>query len=278
MGRGYVGGSGPFNLPAFQTAFQPIVDVAKRTILAYEALTRGTDGTSYPQLIGHLDAAALRVFHRQSAEATIQLAARLGIAELGASLCLNVQPDLHPDALNSDFVAKTAKNLGLLPANILLEFTEEHRLSIAEYKQLMERNRRAGFATGMDDFGAGYSGVAALVECHPEVLKLDRSLVRGIDTSFTRQKFVAAFVGCCEALDIRLIAEGIETEAECAMLLELGVPLMQGYLFSHPVVNQLPVETVWGVDAPMRRRPHGVRSSLLANFGPEPLSALILQA
>jgi EAL domain-containing protein (putative c-di-GMP-specific phosphodiesterase class I) len=250
MGRTYVGyrGAGPFDLPPFVIAYQPIVNFATRSIVAYEALTRGVNGTPYPELTAHLNASALRAFHRRTAETAILRAAELGLVELNASLCVNMQPDLHPDALDSDFVLEAAHRAGLSPSNILLEFTEDHRLSIPEYKQLLTRNKEAGFATGMDDFGAGYSGLSALVECRPEVLKLDRALVRGIDTSDTRQKIVEAFAKCSKALDMRLIAEGIETVEECRMLVDLGIIHMQGYLFSRPVPDELPVENVWGID------------------------------
>jgi len=280
MGRTFLGyrGAGPFDLPPFVIAFQPIVNVSTRSIVAYEALTRGENGTCYPQLVAHLNAAALRAFHRRTAETAVRRAAELGLADMDASLCINVQPDMHPEALNADFVLEVAHRYGLNTTNILLEFTEDHRLPIPEYKQLLERNKSAGFATGMDDFGAGYSGLSALVECRPEVLKLDRALVIGIDTSFTRQKIVAAFSDCCKALDMRLIAEGIETVEECNMLLELGIEHMQGYLFSRPVLDALPVESVWGIDhSPMTKR-LARRPSLLAALGLEALPSLTLQA
>ncbi len=268
MGRTFSGyrGAGPFDLPPFVIAFQPIVDVKARSIVAYEALTRGANGSLYPQLTAHLNTAALRAFHRRIAEMAVRRAVELGLKDLNASLCINVQPDLHPDSLDAGFILDAARRYGLDAADILVEFTEDHRLPIPEYKQLLARNKQAGFATGMDDFGAGYSGLSALVECRPEVLKLDRALVRGIDTSYTRQKIVAAFSDCCKALDMRLIAEGIETEQECRMLLDLGITHMQGFLFSHPVIDALPYDSVWGVDAiaaePRRRYRHSLLSAL----------------
>ncbi len=281
MSRAVVGyrGAGPFDLPPFVIAYQPIVDVGSRSIVAYEALTRGLNGTSYPQLVAHLNAAALRAFHRRTAETAIRRAAELGLLHLQASLCINLQPDLHPDALDAEFVARVARSCGLTPANILLEFTEDHRLPIPEYKQLLERNKEAGFATGMDDFGAGYSGLSALVECRPEVLKLDRALVKGIDTSNTRQKIVQAFANCCKALDMRLIAEGIETHPEAEMLQSLGITHMQGYLFSKPVVDTLPTHSVWGIDHVPAPAPRPYRQSLLAALGfDSALPTLTLQA
>jgi EAL domain-containing protein (putative c-di-GMP-specific phosphodiesterase class I) len=281
MSRAVVGyrGAGPFDLPPFVIAYQPIVDIQNPSIVAYEALTRGINGTPYPQLVAHLNTAALRAFHRRTAETAIRRASELGLLSLQASLCINLQPDLHPDALDAEFVARAARSCGLTADNILLEFTEDHHLSIPEYKQLLERNKEAGFATGMDDFGAGYSGLSALVECRPEVLKLDRALVKGIDTSDTRQKIVYAFTNCCKALDMRLIAEGIETHAECEMLQSLGITFMQGYLFSRPVVDTLPTHSVWGIDHLPEPERRGFRRSLLAalNFD-SAMPSLTLQA
>jgi len=280
MGKSFLGyrGAGPFDLPPFVIAFQPIVNVVNRSIVAYEALTRGPGGAAYPQLVAHLNAAALRAFHRRTAETAIRRAAQLGLADIPVSLCINVQPDIHPEALNAEFILEAARRYGLDAPNILLEFTEDHRLPIPEYKQLLERNKAAGFVTGMDDFGAGYSGLSALVECRPEVLKLDRALVTGIDTSITRQKIVSAFSDCCKALDMRLIAEGIETTAERDMLLELGIEHMQGFLFSPAVVDALPAESVYGVDLRTVVSPSSKRSSLLAALGLHALPALTLRA
>jgi EAL domain-containing protein (putative c-di-GMP-specific phosphodiesterase class I) len=111
------------------------------------------------------------------------------------------------------------------------------------------------------------------------VLKLDRALVKGIDTSDTRQKIVQAFANCSRALDMRLIAEGIETHAEAEMLESLGITCMQGYLFSKPVVDTLPTHSVWGVDHVAARDRRGYRHSLLAALGfQSALEGLTLQA
>jgi EAL domain-containing protein (putative c-di-GMP-specific phosphodiesterase class I) len=272
-------GAGPLNLPSFVIAYQPIVDVPRRTIVAYEALTRGVDGTSYPQLTAHLNPCALRAFHRRTAGFAIRRAAELGLLELHASLTVNLQPDLHPEALDAEFVEAAARSCGLTPGDILLEFTEDHRLPVPEYRQLLERNKDAGFATGMDDFGAGYSGLTALVECRPDVLKLDRALVTGIDSSDTRQKIVQAFANCSQALGMQLVAEGVETREECEMLQSLGITHMQGYLFSRPVVDTLPTHSVWGVDCASAPSRLGYRQSLLTalRFAPA-LPVLTLQA
>ncbi len=237
-------------MPDFVIAFQPIVDVCARRVVAYEALTRTPDGACYPKLIDGMDEETLRRFDREVAVEAIRRAVNLGLKELDVSLCLNLRPDLHPEALDAEYLRLAASTWGLLPSEILLEMTEEHKLAVPELYSLLERNQAAGFYTGVDDFGAGYSGLAMLVECRPEILKLDRALVRGIDSSDRRQKIVAAFAQIAESMKMSLIAEGVETVEEYEMLRALGIRFMQGYLFAPPTVEELPWHAVWGVTPP----------------------------
>ena len=234
-------------LPEFQIAYQPIVNMRTQRIIAYEALTRGRDGRCFPELVAKMDLATIRRFHRVTACEAIRRAMELGLREMNAALCINMQPDLSENAVNGQFVLDMANRYGMPPGKILLELTEDHRLSLPDLRSLVALNQMAGFVTGMDDFGAGYSGLTMLVECRPEVLKLDRALVRGIDTCDTRSKVVAAFAQISSSLNMILVAEGVETKGECARLQELGIEIMQGYLFSHPVVDALPQDGVYGV-------------------------------
>jgi EAL domain-containing protein (putative c-di-GMP-specific phosphodiesterase class I) len=227
-------------LPPFAIAYQPIVNVPARRVAAYEALVRGQQGISYPQLVADMDIDTLRYFHHKAAEETIRRAVELGLAERKASLTINLLPDRHPEALNARFIRGVARHYGLPLDRIILELTEDHHLGLKQLQELLEENRNAGFASAMDDFGAGYSGLTSLVEARPEVLKLDRELIRNIDCSEPRQRIVAAFVRVCTSLRMTLVAEGVETLAECRRLRQCGIKYMQGYFFSRPVVNALP--------------------------------------
>jgi EAL domain-containing protein (putative c-di-GMP-specific phosphodiesterase class I) len=227
-------------LPSFAIAYQPIVNVPSRRIAAYEALVRGLDGTPYPQVVAGMDAATLRRFHRKTAEDAIRRAVSLGLPSRKASLTINLQPDLDPMALNAEFLRAVAIRYGLPVNRIVLELTEDHRLTYAELLDILNRNKAAGFPSAMDDFGAGYSGLTSLATINPDILKLDRALVSDIDTNQAKQKIVGAFVRVCSSLRIVLIAEGIQTLAECRVLRKLGIKLMQGYFFSRAVIGQLP--------------------------------------
>lgn len=223
----------------FQIAFQPILNVQSRCIVAYEALLRGPAGISYPETIASMSQDQLRSFHRLTVTEIVRCAAELKIGSTKAALTINILPDLDSQALNAEYIRQAALDHGLSPARIILELTEDHRLSAAELRGLLLGIKSAGFGVAMDDFGAGYAGLNTLVACRPEILKLDRALVSDIDTDEVRQSVVRAFVKICDVLHMTLIAEGVETLAECRELHNIGIRYMQGFFFSRPIVGSL---------------------------------------
>jgi EAL domain-containing protein (putative c-di-GMP-specific phosphodiesterase class I) len=94
--------------------------------------------------------------------------------------------------------------------------------------------RSLGYRIAVDDLGAGYAGLASFAHLEPEVVKVDMSLIRGLDRSPMKQKLLRSIVALCQELSIQMIAEGIETEAERDTLVHLGGDLCQGYLFARP--------------------------------------------
>jgi EAL domain-containing protein (putative c-di-GMP-specific phosphodiesterase class I) len=92
--------------------------------------------------------------------------------------------------------------------------------------------RGAHFA--VDDMGAGYSGLRQITALHPTYLKLDRSLVRGIDTDPDRAALLRALVGYAEHAGAHLVAEGVETAAELEAVSAVGVSLIQGWYYGRP--------------------------------------------
>ena len=101
--------------------------------------------------------------------------------------------------------------------------------------------RRFGFRTAIDDFGAGYAGLNLLSEYQPDIRKIDMDLIRNIDTSKAKQAIVIGIVSICAALNVRVLAEGIETTAERDFLHNAGIDLMQGYLFCKPALQAIGV-------------------------------------
>ena len=123
----------------------------------------------------------------------------------------------------------------------MFEFTENERMQdVAHVRRIVEAYRARGFTTALDDFGAGYAGLGLLADLQPDMLKLDMALIRGIDGSAARRTIVAGVLQIANALDVRCIAEGVETAAELEVLRSIGIELFQGYLLARPEREALP--------------------------------------
>ena len=115
--------------------------------------------------------------------------------------------------------------------------TPDHLADIvAEYAAM-------GFRTEIDDFGSGYSNLNILAKFRPDLVKLDMELIRGIESDKRRRSIVSHCAAMCREMGITVVAEGIETLGECSALNDLGITLMQGYLFAKPGFRSLPTPT-----------------------------------
>jgi EAL domain-containing protein (putative c-di-GMP-specific phosphodiesterase class I) len=118
---------------------------------------------------------------------------------------------------------------------LIIEITEETLVqSDMELLRAIEPLRARGARLAVDDMGAGYSGLRQITTVLPSYLKLDRSLVSGIDSDADRAALVGALAGYSNQVGSLLVAEGVETEAELLAIRQLGVPLVQGFYFSRP--------------------------------------------
>jgi EAL domain-containing protein (putative c-di-GMP-specific phosphodiesterase class I) len=131
-------------------------------------------------------------------------------------------------------VTTIGATLGLRARPLVLEITEHD--TIEAYRPLREAVQRLGpdVRLAVDDAGAGMANFTHLVELQPAFVKIDASLVRGVNTDLGRQAVVAGLLHFAAAAHCDIIAEGIETEAELATVTRLGVTLGQGYLLGRP--------------------------------------------
>jgi EAL domain-containing protein (putative c-di-GMP-specific phosphodiesterase class I) len=148
--------------------------------------------------------------------------------------------NLHPeDLLDVDLVDESSP-LGRIASRVVLEITERESLvASAELATRLARIRELGFRIAVDDIGAGYSGLTSFTDLMPELVKIDMSLVRGIDTSTVKQRTVRALVALCHEMGALVVAEGVETDEENRWIVELGCDLAQGYLIARPA-RELP--------------------------------------
>jgi EAL domain-containing protein (putative c-di-GMP-specific phosphodiesterase class I) len=165
---------------------------------------------------------ALRVHHARSMDALPP----------GTSLFVN----LHPTDLLDEALFAETDPLRPYAGRIVFEITERAPLErLPAVRSRVADLRALGYRIAVDDVGAGYAGLSSLAVLCPNIVKLDAILVRGIDQSKALQTLIESLVVACARLQIEVIAEAVETEAERKALEELGVDLMQGHLFAHAV-------------------------------------------
>ncbi|MFB0611097.1 EAL domain-containing protein [Aurantiacibacter poecillastricola] len=223
-----------------RTAFQPIFDIRTGEVFAYEALVRGTEGEGASEILARVTQETLYSFDQACRVAAIKNAARTGILETGARLSINFMPNaVYSPLACIRLTLETARQVGMPEDRLIFEFTENERLDPAHVKTIIEAYRKLGFATALDDFGAGYAGLNLLADLPTDIVKLDMELIRGIDQSEPRRQITFAMIRLLEEMGRMVIAEGIETRREMDALAELGVHYMQGFLLAPPMLDTL---------------------------------------
>lgn len=210
-------------------AFQPIVDDHK--VIAYEALLRSNEA-ALPNPGAVLDAAErLGRIHDVGRRVRELAAQAFTKASSEALLFIN----LHTQDLLDASLYTSASPLAPIADRVVLEVTE--RASLDAVKDVGARIsvlRYNGYRIAIDDLGAGYAGLSSFVSLEPEFVKLDMSLVRNVHRSTIRERLVASMTELCVQMNIRVIAEGVETTEERDCVKHAGCDLLQGYLFAKP--------------------------------------------
>jgi PAS domain S-box-containing protein len=227
LGRGRDHIAGIIERRDFRPVFQPIVELASNEIVGYEALTRFGEGTNPEVLFAEAAAVGL------GAELeTVTLQAALAAAgALPQSVWLNLNASAELILAGEPL----GTLLGASPRRIVVEVTEHS--PITDYQAFRAAMGLLGpkVELAVDDAGTGFASLRHIVELRPAFVKLDRSLIAGLEFDEARQ---AMIVGLCHFANVtgcRLIVEGIETGRELAVLRALAIELGQGYLLGRPV-------------------------------------------
>lgn len=221
--------------------FQPQYAVADGTLAGAEALARW-EHPGFGRICAEtLFAVADRGDHvaqlsRHIACRTLELAARWP-APLRLSLNVTAEDFAVPDFAGT--MAAAIAESGFDPARLTLEITEQTLISdFEDCARALAVLTAAGVQVALDDFGTGFANFRALKALPLHALKLDRSLVRDIAHDRRDRAILAAMTAMARALDLKVIAEGVETEAQLAVLREEGCTLFQGFLRSGPVAAE----------------------------------------
>lgn len=215
----------------FSIALQPIKDLATMALIGSEALTRFTS---------HPERTANNWFAQAAACGGLEVA-ELAIVRQAIPLLQNLPPTAYLSMNVSPRTLSSAALREMIAAvfgeRLVFELTEHD--AVSNYDQVCESLnllRAHGARLAIDDFGAGYSNFRHVLGLSPDFIKLDISIVRGIESDRAKKALTAALVTFCRDLNVGLIAEGIETGAEKATLRQLGVRSGQGYLLGKPEI------------------------------------------
>jgi EAL domain-containing protein (putative c-di-GMP-specific phosphodiesterase class I) len=220
--------------------FQPIFSARQKAVVGVEALARGAraDGSLVPPQ--HLFKMAAEeglsvIVEGLCRETAVETFAGLGARPDELLLFLNLdlvgQPD--PEALPDELERLLARS-GLSPMSVAVEFLEARLDDVARFASLAAALRERGFLVVLDDVGAGHSNLDRIPLFRPDVIKIDRSLITGVDADYYKQETLKSLVGLSRRIGALVVAEGIETEREAIMALELGVDLLQGFFLGRP--------------------------------------------
>jgi EAL domain-containing protein (putative c-di-GMP-specific phosphodiesterase class I) len=220
-----------------ETVFQPVIDLRTHAVLGYEALSRGPVGTALERP---------QAMFRASAEAGIStdldrscrdaaLRAMRGIATPG-KVFLNALPHgLADDETQQIEMLETLHQVALAPHDLVLEFSERDAQHDPEdFVECLARLKQRGFGIALDDIGTGYLSQPVMDQVRPDYLKLDVSLVRGIEENLIKQELIASLIRISARIGASVIGEGVETHLEAQTLIDAGAQFGQGHLFAEP--------------------------------------------
>ena len=230
--------------------FQPIANLLDASLYGFEALARGPASTALhdpENLFAAARAAGCDVeFELRCCLLSIREFAR---TPRSGKLLLNMSAGaILASASSSTCVVDWAKRFGLLPSRLVIELTEHDRVrQIGAMKSALGELRAAGVGFALDDFGDGRSSLRMWTELRPDLVKIDKYFVRDVHRDNEKFEVLRVFRHIAETFGGILVAEGIESSADLAVLRDMGVGYGQGFLLGRPAaspVADLPQEVV----------------------------------
>ncbi|MGC2542061.1 MAG: EAL domain-containing protein [Candidatus Sulfotelmatobacter sp.] len=227
----------------FLVYYQPIVSLQDRRIVGFEALTRWQSPGGFVMPNDFIPVAdetgiILSINRELMHEACRQLLSwqKLFPSDPPLSLSVNISPKQFTQADLAAQIGQILQQNGMNPRFVDLEITETIAMADAEKSTGMLSELKAlGVGLDIDDFGTGYSSLSRLQSFRVDTLKIDRIFVSRMDTDPETYEIVRVIINLAHSLGLKVVAEGVETQAQFDLLQKLGCERAQGYLFSKPV-------------------------------------------
>ena len=235
------------NNKQFELYYQPKISLSTGRIQGVEALIRWNHpekGLQSPdtfipdaERMGIICEIGEWVVHQACKQ--IKLWRNQGLRDI--SIAVNISPKHFEQETFSEDIAQIVNNLGISPSLIEIEITESTSRDQRIFSNACQKLRTLGFRTAIDDFGTGYSSLSVLKDAAVDVLKIDRAFVRHLPNDSQSSILIGTIIGMSKALGLQVVAEGIETEEQLAVLVAMGCHMAQGYYFSKPIpANEIP--------------------------------------
>jgi EAL domain-containing protein (putative c-di-GMP-specific phosphodiesterase class I) len=219
---------------SLDVVFQPIVNITSMQTVGYEALSRFSGPGACPPDILFAEADDVGCLAELELSAIEKALSAMPRLEPHRFLSVNASPST---IVSEDFL-QLVSHYPL--QRIVVEVTEHAQVGCyEELKTALAPLRRQGTRLAVDDAGAGYASMRHILQLHPDIIKLDMSITRDLDSCASHRALVRALVSFTQETRGHVVAEGIEKDSELAILRELGVHKGQGYLLGRPSM-QLP--------------------------------------
>ena len=223
---------------AVETLFQPVVDLRNRSILGWEAFSRGPRDSEL-ESPRRMFAVSERVGRSGDLDRICREAALRASADMVGRGKIFVNTLVHsadPTEWQTEGpLLRQLEAISLQPEDLVLEFSERGVDADGErFVEMMRSVRDQGYCVALDDIGTGYAGKELLERIRPQYMKLDVSLVRDVHENLIKQELLATIVELAGSINAEVIAEGVECCEEVDTLIDAGARFGQGYLFAEP--------------------------------------------
>jgi len=225
------------------TYFQPIVSIKKQAIIGVEALSRGLANNG--ELIMPQDLFSKAVDYNKIVDLD-RLCREVSLENYKKSrnqdcfLFLNLDSSIiDRGVVGSGQLINVVTQLGLSPSSIVIEITESQVYDIKALVKFIKRYKAYGFLFALDDVGSDSSNLARILHVRPDIIKVDRELIKDIPSDYYKQELFKSLVTMAKKTGSLVIAEGVETHEEAVTSLELGANFLQGYYISKPIPSDI---------------------------------------
>ncbi|KUO77402.1 MAG: diguanylate cyclase [Desulfosporosinus sp. BRH_c37] len=225
-----------------KAAFQPIIETRNGEVFGFEALARIPGSTCFNN-IDDLFPFAEKIGQLYPIETLCRrqaITSYSNVAQKREMLFLNINPQILIDPeFASGHTRKLLREKGLAPTDVVLEITERSAIEdFSTFREALDHYRNQGYLIALDDVGAGYSSLQSVAELHPDFLKVDRSLIQGVNADPIKWALLETFVTFSKRIGCRIIAEGVETAEEMRTVVQLGVDYVQGFFVARPTFER----------------------------------------